>query len=259
MKPTPHPLPRELAEGIFWLGECLVVRDGGKLKHAYNSAFLVAGDRHSALIEAGITSDVSLIFQQIDELTDRGLPDLRYAFPTHSEMAHAGGVGLVLDRYPQATAHGDVSDLHLVFPEVADRLHFADPGDRFDLGGTEIVVVESVFRDLVSSRWFFDTRRRALFPGDGFAYSHDHEDGACGCFAEEATNVDVSEGITEFAERAFHWTGFVDIEPYIARLDAVIFDELRPVLIAPTHGLPIGDPAATMPAINAGLRAMSAL
>jgi glyoxylase-like metal-dependent hydrolase (beta-lactamase superfamily II) len=215
--------------------------------HAVSAVFVVAGERHSAIIETGITCDTWVVLEQLDKLVELGVPTPRYILPTHAEMGHAGGVGHLLERYPEATVHGDVSDLHLVFPQFADRLHFADP---------EIVVVESVFRDLLASRWYFDTKRRVLFPGDGFAFSHFHTDAACGLLAEEASTVDITAGMAHFAIAAFHWTQFVDIEPYIARLDELL-RELAPDMIAPTHGLPIGDPAATMPIVKAGLRAMS--
>jgi flavorubredoxin len=250
-----NPLPRELAPGVFWLGECLVNEFQDRRIHGYNSAFLVVGERHSAFIETGITGQNQTILAQLDALIARGVPEPRYLFVTHCEMSHSGGVGHLLARYPDATVHGEVSDLHLVYPQYADRQHFADPGDRFELGGRDIVVAESVFRDLVHSRWFFETTSRVLFVGDGFAYSHWHEDGACGRFAEEVPTLEIEQQMGLYAFAAFHWTQFVDLEPYISRLDQLL-DELDVALIAPTHGLPIGDPEATMPQIRAGLRAM---
>jgi flavorubredoxin len=194
--------------------------------------------------------------EQAEQLiAERGLPEPRYIFATHSEMAHCGGSGLIIDRWPDVTVHGDVSDLHLVFPQYDGKFHFAEPGDRFDLGGTEIVVNESVFRDLVHSRWYFDTSRRALFPGDGFAYAHHHREGACGRFAEEVP-MDIGGQMAFFARVAFQWTAYVDIEPFIVRLNELLFDELDVQLVCPTHGLPISDPKATMPVVEDGLRGM---
>jgi flavorubredoxin len=251
------PLPREIAPGVYWIGRCYEVPFEGRFTHAYNSGYLVIGERSSALVETGIPFDVRVMLDQLDELQQkRPFPDPIHVFVSHSEVAHAGGVGLLLDRFPDATAHGDVSDLHLVFPQFADRMHVADPGERFDLGGTEIQVVEGVFRDLVHTRWFFDTSRRVLFPGDGFAYSHYHDDGACGCFAEEVPEIDLVGNVARFAYAAFHWTKYVDVEPYIERMEQLVFEELGANVIAGTHGLPIGDPAATFPTIREGFRAM---
>jgi flavorubredoxin len=218
--------------------------------------FLVAGEQHSAFVEAGITADTTAIFGQIDRIGGH-FPEPRYILPTHSEMAHAGGVGRLSERFPLTTTHGDVSDLHLVFPELRGRLHFADTGTTFDLGGTQLVVVESVFRDLVRSKWYFDTARGVLFPGDGFAYSHYHEPHQCGRFAEEVPTLDVTAGMARFGLSAFHWTRYVDIAPYVSRLHSLVFDELDVKMIAPTHGLPIRDPAVTMPMVEAGLKAMA--
>ncbi len=253
-----NPLPREIAPGIFWLGECYLIPYKDRWLHAYNASYLVVGETASAIVETSISGKAKgVVLKQLDGLrATRDIPDPEYIFVTHSEMAHAGGVGYLLDRFPGASAYGDVSDLHLVWPQFADRLHFVEPGDRFDLGGSEILVVEGVFRDLLHSRWYFDTSRATLFPGDGFAYSHYHEEGACGKLAEEVPSLDIGKGMEYFAIAAFHWTTFVDIEPYVARLDSIVFDELDAKLLAPSHGLPIADPRRTMEDVRAGMRSI---
>ena len=63
-------------------------------------------------------------------------------------------------------------------------------GDEIDLGGRGFRAVEPVVRDMRTTWWGFETRDRVLFPGDGFAYSHYHEDGHCGLVAEEAASLD---------------------------------------------------------------------
>lgn len=249
-----NPLPREIAPGVFWLGRCLVVPFEGRVLHGYNSVYLVTGEECSVLVEAGLTSDVPVIRAQIEPLLARGVPPVKYIFVTHNEIPHAGGIGGLLEMFPDAVACGDVTDLHAVFPEFVDRIRPMDPGDWLDLGGTRLEVVEAVFRDIASTRWAFDTRRRILFASDGFSYSHYHEDGHCGRLAEEARSLDVADQVALFAMAAFYWTQFVDIEPYIQRLDELLFDELRVQLIAPTHGLPISDPRAMLPEIRRGLR-----
>jgi len=47
-------------------------------------------------------------------------------------------------------------------------------------------------------------------------------------------------------------TQFVDMKPYLDRLDELVFEELDTQLIAPTHGLPIRDPLMTMKEIRRG-------
>jgi flavorubredoxin len=253
--PDPDPLPRELAPGLFWLGDCTRYGYDGVDYHGYASLYLLAGDDASLLVEAGHPADIEAIERQLDAVFALGAPPLRYVFPTHQESPHAGGLGRLLARYPQAVAVGDVSDYHLVFPEQAGRLRSLAPGDALDLGGTEFVVVEAVFRDYLHTLWGFDRRSGTLFPGDGFAYSHVHRADQCGSVAEEVPSLDLVRMTAMYSEFAFYWTRFVDIEPYVQRLAQLVLEELPTKLVAPTHGLPITDVGLTVPRILAGMRA----
>lgn len=254
---TPNPLPRELAEGVHWIGRCnaLATIDGRQL-HSYNSAYLIVGDRFSAVVDTGMPGQVAFGEQLDALLVQHAAPPLRYFLSTHAEIAHVGGLAALMARFPDLVAIGDVSDLHLVWPELEDRFQFAAPGERFDLGGTEIVVTESVFRDLPWSRWFFDTRSATLFTADGFAVAHYHAEDACGCFAEDVHALDVEGGLPQFAEAAFPWTRFVEIGPFAKRLEELVVDELEVKFIAPAHGLPLRDPKGTLPRVRVGLQRM---
>ena len=42
--PVADRMPREIAPGVFWIGDCLAQRHKGKVYHGYNAAFLVAGE-----------------------------------------------------------------------------------------------------------------------------------------------------------------------------------------------------------------------
>ena len=251
-----NPLPREIAPATFWLGDCLhfPYDYNGHEMHGYHSVFLLAGEERSMIIEGGHPRDLPVIEAQLDSLLATGISEPEYLFITHTEMPHCGGVGRCLAHFPKLTAVGDVSDLHLVFPEFEGRFRPMSRGESLDLGGTQFAVVEAVFRDYIYTRWGFDTRNRTLFTGDGFAYSHYHMAGQCGQVAEEVSDLDIPGMTSQFAELAFAWTRYVDIEPYTERLDSLLFDELGVNVIAPSHGLPITDPRATMPSIRDGLR-----
>jgi flavorubredoxin len=253
-----NPLPIELAPSVFWLGECVEIPYRGELLHSGNAVYVIAGEKHSALVEAANSFHVPVVMKQIEALIEeRSLPPIKYICVTHSELPHAGGVGHALTQFPDAVVCGEVSDLHLIFPQFADRLHWSEPGETFDLGGTELRVIESVIRDMPYTRWFFDTRSRVLFAGDGFAFSHDHDAKHCGHLAEDVPNLDIPTQMKMFAVAAFNYMEYIDIEPYLQRLDELIFEELDVSLIAPTHGLPMGDPAATLPKIREGFRRAS--
>src|SRR6516162_4922948 len=94
----PNKLPREIAPGVFWLGECLEQRHKGKIYHSYNAAFLVIGDTASMLVETGHPKDFPIIEMQLGKLL-AGKPPLKYLFITHQETPHAGGLGRVMSRY----------------------------------------------------------------------------------------------------------------------------------------------------------------
>lgn len=249
----PLPLPRKLADGVYWLGGCLRQPYKGQVFHSYNSVYVIAGDQRSLVVETGFPGDIDLIEQQLDELADI-VPPVEYVFATHPETPHAGGVGRLLDRYPMATAIGGVQDLHLVFPQFADRIVVPTPSSLdYDLGGRTFSIVAGVIRDLMPTYWGFDDRTQALFPGDGFAFSHYHTDGHCGLAAEEATSLDLPDMTALFAELALYWTRVTDVEPYLAELDSLL-ERLNVQLIGPTHGLPIIDLARTVPAVREGFR-----
>lgn len=247
-----HPLPREIAPGVFWLGDCLVQHSGGKIYHSYNAAFLVVGSEASMLVETGHPKDFPVIERQMREILARGGGALRHLFLTHQETPHSGGLGRVLERYPDLAIHGDMSDYHLAFPRHEGRFREMRTGETIDLGDRRFMAVEPVIRDLRSSLWGFETGGRTLFPGDGFAYSHYHEDGHCGLFAEEAASLDLVDVLGVFAERALFWTTFTDMNLYADRLEELM-DALDVQVVAPTHGLPIRDVARTMPRVREGL------
>ncbi|MES2187499.1 MAG: MBL fold metallo-hydrolase [Pseudomonadota bacterium] len=244
-------MPRELVPGVWWLGDCLEQMAGGKMYHTYNAAFLLVGDDACALIETGHPKDFPLISRQLDEILP-GKPPLKYLFVTHQETPHSGGLGRILHKYPEVVMCGDMCDYHLAFPQYAHRMVSMKGGDEIDLGGRALKLVEPVIRDLRTTWWGFDTKEKVLFPADGFAYSHYHEDGHCGLCAEEAISLDIPEVSAVFADRALFWTKFTDMNVYVERLKWLL-DDLGVKVIAPTHGLPIRDPAATVPRIAEGL------
>jgi glyoxylase-like metal-dependent hydrolase (beta-lactamase superfamily II) len=115
-----RPLPREIAEGVFWLGECLTYPYRETLYHGYSSVYLVKGKTASLMVEAGHPQDLDRLEQGLDEVLSDG-PPLRYLFTTHQETPHAGGLGRWLTKWPEAQAIGDMSDYALIFPEFKER------------------------------------------------------------------------------------------------------------------------------------------
>ena len=203
------------------------------------------------LVETGHPKDFPIIEGQLNKLLP-GKPPLKYLFVTHQETPHCGGLGRVLSRFPDAILCGDVSDYHLAFPQYEHRMRMMKEGDEIDLGGRGFRAVEPVVRDMRTTWWGFETRDRVLFPGDGFAYSHYHEDGHCGLVAEEAASLDLQDTTAVFADLALWWTKWADMRNYCARLDHLM-ETLDVKTVCPTHGLVITDVATTMPKVKEGL------
>lgn len=247
----PNPLPREVAPGVFWLGECMEQTTGGKIYHGYNAAFLIVGEIASMLVETGHPKDFSIIEGHLRALLPGRAP-LKYLFVTHQETPHCGGLGRVLSRFPDAILVGDVCDYHLAFPQYEHRMRSMKENDEIDLGGRSFRAVEPVIRDLRSTWWGFETRDRVLFPGDGFAYSHYHEDGHCGLVAEECPSLDLPDTTAVFADLALWWTKWADMRNYCERLD-YLMNKLDVKIVCPTHGLVVTDVAKTMPQVKEGL------
>jgi flavorubredoxin len=216
--------------------------------------YLVAGSEKSLLVDTAHPKDWPVVEQQLDEILGSGIPEVAYVFPTHSEVPHSANLGRLLEKFPSATACGDMRDYHLVFPEYEDRFIQVKSGDSLDLGGTSFLFMDAIVRDLVTSLWGYDTKRHVLFPGDGFAYMHQHATDECGKVAEELPELPVPEFTAIFAKHALYWTQFTNIEPHIRGLDALLGSEYPVDVIAPGHGCPITDPAATVPKVRDGMR-----
>lgn len=247
-------LPRALTDRLYWLGDCLVRRHpNGTWLHTYHSAYVVAGDDCAAVVDTGHPKDWAVIAAQLDTLHAQGLPDVRYLAPTHPEVPHSGNLGRWLHRYPESEVVGEVRDYHLIFPEYADRLRAVGVGEEVDLGGATLRFAEAVIRDLIPTIWPYFVEHQVLFPGDGFAYLHEHQEDQCGKVAEEVPTLRVEEFTAMFSDAALYWTRFTDMEGPITELDRLL-EQYPSRIIAPGHGLPIIDPECTLPRVREGLK-----
>src|SRR5258708_8457588 len=87
-----HKMAREMGAGVVWIGDCLAQRHKGKVYHGYNAAYLIAGERASALVETGHPKDFPVIERHLAGLFARGVAPLKYLFVTHQETPHCGGL-----------------------------------------------------------------------------------------------------------------------------------------------------------------------
>jgi flavorubredoxin len=244
-------LPREITDGVYLLGGCLVAGEAEGRYHNHVSAYLVVGDDRTLLVDTGHPKDWDAVSEALDQVL--GARPLDYVFPTHNEMPHAGNLPRLAAKYPEAEVCGPTGDYHFYYPEYEDRLRSRGPGDALDLGGRVFRFVEAVILDLPSTVWGFDEKSRVLFVSDGYSYSHEHEAGQCALTAEELPHLPTAEQTRHINEKALYWTKFRDMTPFFDRL-AEVRDELRVAVIAPAHGNVITDTDRIVPALESGYR-----
>ena len=243
--------PREIVDGVHWLGGCLVPEVGGHKFHNHISAYLIKGDEKTLFFDTGHPAHWQAVERDLDVALG-GRP-LDYIVPSHSEMPHSGNLPRLLDKYPTSLVHGEVRDYHLYYPGCEDRLVPGRPGDELDLGGRRFRLLSAIIADLPSTLWGYDTGANVLFVSDGYAYSHEHEADQCALAAEELPSLPTPEQTRIINEKALYWTRFRDMAPYFDRF-AALREELGAEVIAPAHGSVITDPEAALPLLESGYR-----
>ncbi|MCG2622554.1 MBL fold metallo-hydrolase [Arthrobacter sp. I2-34] len=240
---------RLIADGVHWLGGCLVANAPGQEVHYHVSAYLVVGARASILVDTGDPAHLPVVMEQLD--TALGGRPLDYIFPTHPEIPHAGNLPGLLERYPSALVVGDVRDYLLHFPEYEDRFISKAAGECLDLGGREFRFLTAFIRDLENTLWGYDSGAGMLFVSDGFSYIHDvpapeeddepvHLPGQCRMLSGEMPVPPTVEQAAYGTGRALYWTKFVDVVPAFEQVRETL--EALPVrFVGPAHGNVIDD------------------
>jgi flavorubredoxin len=243
-------LPREVAPGLFWLGTCGEVGFQGKIIHSPWNAFLVRGAERTVMIDTGAPSGWPTVQAQLAQVLDGR--SLDYVFPTHPELPHMGNLPQLLEEHPGLRVVGDLRNYHLYLPEYQHQFELRGRGDRVQLGGRELVLLEAAIRDLPNTLWAYDTSSRTLFVSDGFGYSHAHEAGQCGLTAEELPEEPSVDHTAWITYNALSWTPYVDPRRYFGRLDR-LFEEWAVEIICPAHGSVVTRPELMIPVMKQGL------
>lgn len=252
---TSDRLPIEAAPGLHWLGGCSDSgtwpgREGIRHTHEHCSSFLVVGSERTVLVDTGHFAHWYAVEGQLEQALDGRSVD--YILPSHQEIPHAGNLGRIMAKYPDSVAIGDVRDYHLFHPEIdRERLVVKHGGDSVDLGNSEFVVLDAVWKDLTGTMWGYDTRLRALFPSDGLGYVHDHEPAVCGLLASELPHDYKPYEEWRFA-LPFIGMKFQSTLPGVERYRALL--ERYPVeIICSAHGAPMTTGVAEFTEIMLGV------
>jgi flavorubredoxin len=239
--------PRTIAPDVEWIGGCSALfMDQAKqdLVHSALNTYLIIGSEKTLLID---TSHPALWAEYKPALAKAlNGRKLDYVMPTHPEIPHAGALTMLLDAHPDAKVVGDTRDYFLYHPDVPESAYLPMlPGNALDLGGGHVFeFVDSIFRDLVNTMWGFDHGSRTLFPADGFAFFHWHNEGGCGCTAEELSLKPTAQMYSVMTQ-IVSGIALLDVESRIARFEALV-ERLKPTIFAPAHGTVVTDIANAM-------------
>ena len=129
---------RKITDGVSWVGavdwdrrlfDALIPLPDGT---SYN-AYLVEGDEKTALID---TVDPPFQSQLLGRLI--GVERIDYLVANHAEQDHAGSIGTVLEKHPEATVLCTPKCKPLLVDELhidAERVQTVEDGETVDLGG----------------------------------------------------------------------------------------------------------------------------
>lgn len=253
---------REIAEGIWWLPQCLVTPVSGVVTHVHAAQYLIIGSERTLLWDTGFAPQWPDLTRCLDELL-QGRP-LDYIAPSHPEVIHCSNASRLLEKYPESRIVGDVRDYPFFWPEYADRLEEHPAGSELDLGGHRFEFVDAVIKDLPSSQWGYESSQQVLFVADGFAYSHQppadddddhptHSPGECTMLSSELPGEPGPEQIVWITKAALYWTRFVKMDTFLSEFERLLAEHPTR-LVAPAHGAVINDINKTLWTIWDALR-----
>lgn len=219
----------EVAPGVYWVGakdwdrrvfDALIPFPQGT---SYN-AYLVVGERAIALIDTVNPGFEEDLWSKISAIADPS--SLDYVVMNHAEPDHAGAIPWILAQAPKAkvllTEKGQEMAIRL-YHIPKERMETVRDGETLDLGGKTLRFFEVPFVHWPETMFTFLEEDRILFPCDFFG-AHT----AKGFFAED---------VPDRERLAKGYFGEI-MMPYrrAAQRAWERAAELRPAMIAPSHG-----------------------
>jgi flavorubredoxin len=259
---TEDGFPREIADGVWWLGGCFPMGSGDGFGfdlgahaelHQHVTSFLVVGAEKALMYDTGTPANWSGTLAGLDQILD-GRP-IDYLVPSHWEVPHAGNIEKLVKKFPDLQIYGDLRDYHLAYPQFADRLHLVGPGDELDLGdGYNFRFLSAPIKDLVTTVWGFESKTKVLFASDGMGYTHHvdeveaalargeedlevnvHLAGECSKLSGELEGAPQIDQILFLTQASLWWTRHAPIDPFFRALEQMMA-EYSPRIVAPAHG-----------------------
>ena len=146
---------------------------GGPVRVAINSLVLTGPE--PVLVDTGAATGRDEWWHQVESVVDPD--DVRWIFLSHDDADHHGNLFEALERCPQATL---VSSWMLgqrmaaEHPLPLDRCRWMNDGDRFALGGRELVALRPPAYDSPTTRGLYDVASRTYWASDCFGVGVPH-------------------------------------------------------------------------------------
>jgi flavorubredoxin len=219
----------EILPGVYWVGakdwgrrifDALIPLPQGT---SYN-AYLVVGEKAKALIDTVNPGFEADLWQKISAVVDPTTLDC--VIMNHAEPDHAGALPWIAARAAKAkillTEKGREMALKL-YHLPAERMEVVRDGDSLELGGKTLKFFEAPFVHWPETMFTFLSEDRILFPCDFFG-------------AHTATGF-YADGVPDIEELAKSYFGEI-MMPYRRAAQRALAKalELRPAIIAPSHG-----------------------
>lgn len=272
-----HPgFPRQIAEGVFWLNQCMGAKIGDADYHLHLSIYLLVGKDKTLLVDTSTPTLWPQISIQLEKAL--GGRTLDYLFVTHPEVPHSSALPKYVETFPAVKIVGDMRDYHVYYPEFAANLHHHVAGDSIDLGGMNLTFVTAHIKDLPSTLWAYESSRQVMFVCDGFSFTHSsrealdpngvvkgvasqlaadddgddpvHLPGECALLSSEIPGELRVEQASYILRRALYWSRFVNADKLFDDVDRML-RQYPTRFIAPSHGNVIDDLASVDPILRA--------
>ena len=221
----------KIAEGVFWVGVVdWNVRDFHGYHTAYGTSYnsYLIKDEKVVLIDTVKFGYEDVLLEKLEELTDR----IDYLVVNHIEMDHAGSIGAVLEKYPEAkivaSARGEkgLKDAYGIEKDVK----VVKTGDRLKIGRKELSFVEMPMVHWPDSMATYLIEEKILFPNDAFGMHY---------ASSKIVDSELSEEDLErvFFESAKYYANIV--LPYSQQVRRVLegVKKLEIEMICPSHGI----------------------
>lgn len=188
---------QDLGDGIFAI-------DTGFHRPVFDAAYLIVEGGHAAFVDTGTNFAVPRLLATLESLgLARDAVD--FVIPTHVHLDHAGGVGLLMQNLPNATAEVHPRGArHMIDPSAlvagatavygeaeiarsygqivgvpAERVKESHDGMTLSLNGRELQFIDTPGHAR-HHHCIWDTRTRGFFTGDTFGLSYREFDTAQG-------------------------------------------------------------------------------